>query len=349
MEWMVPVNEMLKDDITKLNYTLIPPGFQGDVRSVRIMQESLSKLIDMLGEQSAAAQGLNKVITTAEKLRNSPTHILYLLKDPTAKKGKGEVIGLLKVGRKHLFLFDSQDKVCEVEPLCVLDFFVLSDRQRHGYGRLLFDHMLQDMETSAQKLAIDGPSPKMEQFLSKNYGLEKLVRQSNNFAVSPSFFNKTGEISKSGRTTPVLTPAVGRFAAPKPPSAIANVIHGGGGGYYESNNGRVSGRATPDADVTLTEKRSSENHCLQKQTEKPAQKNPTPDAMLEVSIPELQRKLEKLEVDVRPTERPSSLKVGPPPAAIATPSPAGSAISRRDSQLTERGFFDVKFYHNKLW
>lgn len=49
------------------------------------MQDSLSKVIDHLGEQSATAQGLNKVITTAEKLRNSPTHILYLLKDFKAK------------------------------------------------------------------------------------------------------------------------------------------------------------------------------------------------------------------------------------------------------------------------
>lgn len=49
------------------------------------MQESLSKVIDILGEQSATAQGLNRVITTAEKLRNSPTHILYLLKDAKAK------------------------------------------------------------------------------------------------------------------------------------------------------------------------------------------------------------------------------------------------------------------------
>ena len=56
--------------------------------------------------------------------------------------GKGDVIGLLKVGHKHLFLFDEKDKVREVEPLCVLDFFVLPDRQRHGYGRVLFDHML---------------------------------------------------------------------------------------------------------------------------------------------------------------------------------------------------------------
>ncbi|KAL0851705.1 hypothetical protein ABMA28_000030 [Loxostege sticticalis] len=239
MEWVISVNEMLKDsnNITKLNYTLIPPGFQGDVRSVRVMQESLSKLIDALGEQSAAAQGLNKVITTAEKLRNSPTHTLYLLKDPSGKGGRGEVIGMLKVGRKHLFLFDEHDKVCEVEPLCVLDFFVLRDRQRHGYGQLLFDHMLEDTGTSAAELAIDGPSPKMEQFLARHYGIQRLMRQNNNFAVSPQFFAKTADISKSGRSTPAVAAAVGRFAAPKPPSAIANVIHGGGSYYHETSNG----------------------------------------------------------------------------------------------------------------
>ncbi|CAH0716362.1 unnamed protein product, partial [Brenthis ino] len=238
MEWMLPVNEMLNQNITKLNCTLIPPGFHGDVRSVRVMVESLCKLIDILGEQSAKAQGLNKVITTAEKLRNSPTHVLYLLKDAKAKEGKGDVIGLLKVGHKHLFLFDERDKVREVEPLCVLDFFILPDRQRHGYGRVLFDHMLQDLETSAQELAIDGPSPKMEQFLRKNYGIDRLIRQNNNFAISPQFFAAVADINKSGRSTPVVTPAVGRFTAPKPPSAIANVIHGDH--FQSTSNGFVS-------------------------------------------------------------------------------------------------------------
>lgn len=50
------------------------------------MQESLAKMIDTLGEQSAAAQGLSRVITTAEKLRNSPGHVLYLLKDHREKE-----------------------------------------------------------------------------------------------------------------------------------------------------------------------------------------------------------------------------------------------------------------------
>lgn len=52
------------------------------------------------------------------------------------------MIGLLKVGYKRLYLFDNRNVVREVEPLCVLDFFIAPDHQRLGYGRVLFDYML---------------------------------------------------------------------------------------------------------------------------------------------------------------------------------------------------------------
>lgn len=54
-------------------------------------------------------------------------------------------------------------------------------------------------------------------------------------------------------------------------------------------------------------------------------------------------------------ERPSTLEVEPVsecPAPAAAPAPAltpAGCLSRRDAQLTDRGYFDVKFYHNKLW
>lgn len=56
------------------------------------------------------------------------------------------------------------------------------------------------------------------------------------------------------------------------------------------------------------------------------------------------------EVDA-PPPRPSSLVIeAPPPAPAPAPSPgAGAAAPRRDSQVTDQGYFDVKFYHNKLW
>lgn len=43
------------------------------------------------------------------------------------------------------------------------------------------------------ELAIDGPSPKMESFLSRTYAVDRLMRQSNNFAVAPGFFDRSDE------------------------------------------------------------------------------------------------------------------------------------------------------------
>ncbi|CAG9138182.1 unnamed protein product [Plutella xylostella] len=80
MAWMT-VNEVFHDEITRLNSNLMPPGFRGDAQTIRIMQEGLVKWIDTLGEMSSIAQGLNKTITSADKLQMSPTHTLYLLKD----------------------------------------------------------------------------------------------------------------------------------------------------------------------------------------------------------------------------------------------------------------------------
>lgn len=45
----------------------------------------VSEIVNAVGEASAAAQGLTKPITTADRLRNSE-HTLYLLLDPQAQK-----------------------------------------------------------------------------------------------------------------------------------------------------------------------------------------------------------------------------------------------------------------------
>lgn len=74
-------------------------------------------------------------------------------------------MGFLKVGHKKLFLLvsllffptplvpgpavtlvivqDRQGVHVEAEPLCVLDFYIAENLQRHGYGLELFDFMLQ--------------------------------------------------------------------------------------------------------------------------------------------------------------------------------------------------------------
>ncbi|XP_059055165.1 alpha-tubulin N-acetyltransferase 1-like isoform X2 [Achroia grisella] len=288
---------------------------------LRLMQNNLSKLIDWMGEQSASAQGLSNVLTSAEKLRNSPTQVLYMLKDENAKSGKGEVVGILKVSRKHLILYEEQDKVLEVEPLCVLDFFVLPSHQRHGCGRLLFDNMLKEYDCSPFELAIDGPSKNMTDFLRKNYGMENLLFQYNNFAVAPDFFSHIKKARpNSSESTPASTPAVGRYTAHRPPSVIASVIHGG----YNDNvyNGSENGIPVEQAEFAIEE--SSPVELAAK--------------------PQLER----------PRTLPVPIPPKPAPAASANRdlsrpvSPDGSS-GRRDPQLTDRGFFDVKFYHNKLW
>ena len=47
-------------------------------------------------------------------------------------------MGLLKTGRKTLFLRDSSNAYCTRQPLCILDFFVLPQYQRQGIGQAMF-------------------------------------------------------------------------------------------------------------------------------------------------------------------------------------------------------------------
>lgn len=56
--------------------------------------------------------------------------------------GKGSVVGLLKVGRKKLFVFDAAGVHHEMKPLCVLDFYVHESKQRMGCGKALYEYML---------------------------------------------------------------------------------------------------------------------------------------------------------------------------------------------------------------
>ena len=62
--------------------------------------------------------------------------------------GKGAVIGIIKVGSKKLFVYDRDGEQHEMQPLCVLDFYVHESRQRNGCGKKLFQYMLQVSEQS---------------------------------------------------------------------------------------------------------------------------------------------------------------------------------------------------------
>lgn len=153
-----------------------------DVQKLRDFQN----LIYSLGQSSAKAQRLPTVITTYERLRLSD-HVLYLLIDETRPF---HAIGFIRIGRKHLFLMDKFGRIHEVEPLCILDFYVHESMQRKGYGLKLFKAMLdhEGIENPAE-LAIDKPSEKFSSFLRKHYRLAHSVPQSNNYCVFDGFFS----------------------------------------------------------------------------------------------------------------------------------------------------------------
>ncbi|XP_009881179.1 PREDICTED: alpha-tubulin N-acetyltransferase 1, partial [Charadrius vociferus] len=104
----------------------------------------------------------------------------------------------------------------EAEPLCVLDFYIHESVQRHGYGRQLFQHMLQSERVDPWRLAVDRPSEKLLAFLRKHYGLSDAIPQ-------------VGDI----RDTPELAPSPSLGAphppwgAPHPPGVASTTSWGG--------------------------------------------------------------------------------------------------------------------------
>ncbi|XP_014252269.1 alpha-tubulin N-acetyltransferase-like isoform X3 [Cimex lectularius] len=184
------INNFFRREVVKIDNTLLPEGFAGDRKSMRACMQVVNDILNDMGLASAKAQGLVKPITSADKLRNSE-HIVYLLVDKEGNKSNGSVIGMLKMGRKRLYMFDERGQCNETVPLCVLDFYVHESKQRMGCGKKLFNYMLHEEGVEPEKLAIDRPSEKFLRFLQKHYNLTHSVHQTNNFVVFSGFFNNT--------------------------------------------------------------------------------------------------------------------------------------------------------------
>ena len=148
MEFEFDVNKVLPNTITFVDCKRSP--FAKHARDVKSLRKQLDKIIDALGTASSKAQGLHTVITTASKLQYSD-HELYILKDARANGGRGAAVGMIKVGRKTLFLLDMHGVQNEMVPLCVMDFYVHNTKQRNGCGKKLFEHMLQTQNNYIQK------------------------------------------------------------------------------------------------------------------------------------------------------------------------------------------------------
>jgi len=149
----------------------------------------MTEIIDSVGRASAAAQNLHQIITSTEKLRLSDgNQLVYFLCDFSTN----HVVGLLKVGKKKLFVYDQQGVQHEMNPLCILDFYIHESRQRVGCGRILFDKMLEAEHAHVEHLAIDRPSDKFLFFLRKHYDLTNILPQVNNFVIFDGFFFQRG-------------------------------------------------------------------------------------------------------------------------------------------------------------
>ncbi|VDI44912.1 alpha-tubulin N-acetyltransferase 1 [Mytilus galloprovincialis] len=196
MEFDFNINYLFKDTVTKLDHKVTPYRKNANGYDYATLRKQLHQVIDRMGEASARAQGLHGPITLARKLELSD-HILYVIKDAEANSGKGAAVGILKIGPKRLFVYDSLGRQHEMEPVCVLDFYVHESRQRMGCGKKLFEYFLKEQNINPKHLAIDKPSFKFSSFLNKHYNLKAVVTQVNNFVVFEGFFN--GRTDMQGR------------------------------------------------------------------------------------------------------------------------------------------------------
>lgn len=147
-------------------------------------EERFRIVIDNIGIASSKAQKLEIPVTSFQRIKLSD-QILYI-------KIEGQsAIGFIKVGRKDLFYYTTRGEVLKINPLCVLDFYICENKQRLGFGKLLFDQMLNHEGLEACKLAFDRPSTKFLYFLRKHYNLSKYIPQSNNFIIFDNFFKET--------------------------------------------------------------------------------------------------------------------------------------------------------------
>lgn len=202
MEFDFDLNAIFPTDIVKIGLDMLPVNLDRTAvhyKNLSLIQQRISHVVDSMGNASARAQDLKQAITSASKVRaHSGEHTVYLLIDREAKHGLGSVVGLLKVGKKNLFLMDRQGMQNEVYSMCILDFYVHESRQRSGCGRALFEYMLKDQEMSPQFMAIDRPSPKLLAFLAKYYDLSNPIPQVNNYVIYDGFFNNNNKECSPG-------------------------------------------------------------------------------------------------------------------------------------------------------
>ena len=154
----------------------------------------LQEAVDIMGKRSARAQGLKKAITSYVQMTTSD-HRLFLL----VARG-GALKGMMRVGQRQLFVRRSgDDPYCQINPTCVLDFYVHESCQRRGEGRQIYDQMIAHEGKQPHELGYDRPSAKFLGFLAKHFGLKGYVPQANNFVVYDQYWSRGGGGGERGR------------------------------------------------------------------------------------------------------------------------------------------------------
>ncbi|KAF4675620.1 Alpha-tubulin N-acetyltransferase 1 [Perkinsus olseni] len=234
-------------------------------------------------------------------------------------------LGLLKVGPKRLFVANEDSPLIEINPLCVLDFYVHESRQRCGIGLALFEGMLSREEVQPSSIAYDRPSPKLLSFLRKHYGLHEYTPQANNFVVFSEYFSEArqpaenssrktrsidafstpprtrGLIASSGLSTDTATDVGLKSAATEDESACSSQNENSG----ELNQQRVEGGPSTKTNrshtvTTTTGARSSVDASLAR-FERQHQREMM---LLQKSLSESQKKLDSLHVSSYALRRP---------------------------------------------
>uniref|UniRef100_A0AC34RHD1 Alpha-tubulin N-acetyltransferase n=1 Tax=Panagrolaimus sp. JU765 TaxID=591449 RepID=A0AC34RHD1_9BILA len=194
------------------------------------------RAIDRCGEASAKVQKLRKPVTSYDKILDSPDlHVLYIFWEQNGAFSK--IIGYLKISKRKLYLRNVEGCQFIVEPICVLDFFVFEEFQRKGFGKALFDRMLEKEQVTPEKLAFDKPTLPLLNFLDKHYNLTNPVWQATSFAVFPEFFRELApEVTKESnfeRKKQGSRPMESMVSNPRVPfqqrpDMAGNLIHGRG-------------------------------------------------------------------------------------------------------------------------
>ena len=167
------------------------PNRFGEKRDTSKMSQmaQIAMVLDQMGEASSKAQQLPQTITSMGRFAGTNQRLFLKVEGNT-------VLGLLKTGERTIFYRNYAGVCKELNPLCVLDFYVHESLQRQGIGNNLFYFMLEYENILPNKIAYDRPSPKLLKFLDKHYGLKAYIPQNNNFVIYEDFWNSGYSIPK---------------------------------------------------------------------------------------------------------------------------------------------------------